>query len=82
MKRQTMAAVLVALLALGTMAVCIDVAERARSVAEIAEQSRQEGYADCLTDVAMLIAGGGGIDEVLAFARRRAAEGFARMTSE
>ena len=39
------------------------------------EQARSEGYAECLTDVSGVIANGGGIDEVLAFARQKAVSG-------
>jgi len=68
-------AILLAVLAL--LATCaIDLASRMsddRAAHEgLAAAAREEGYAECLSDVLGVVSDGGGIDEVLAFARSRA----------
>ena len=62
--------------------ICVDMRWRTVERDELYEYARMQGYAEALFDVSMEIAQGGGVDEVLAFAKKRAAEDFSRRSNK
>jgi len=62
-------------LAVGAIVVSTDLNERALERSAAVDAARAEGYAEAIADVMGVVSGGGGIDEILAFARGTTAGG-------